>query len=174
LVGTPWSLRGAGWLRSPWSSSDPTTIAGDAGMTAFALARALPETYSGSVITPSIPVLQLLAASRVQARLVALDGARTPVRPSRPYQPRTEAAVAGCGQRLLPRTIGGWMSAASLAEASVQHRLMEIADEVVARTVIPASPPSSSSPDAGRRSTRGPARRTGEIEGAYGAGPPAP
>src|SRR3954451_15793930 len=37
------------------------TIAIDAGATAFALARALPEDFGGCVITHSMPVLQLLA-----------------------------------------------------------------------------------------------------------------
>ena len=72
------------------------TIAVDAGPTAYTLARALPESFSGSVITHSMPVVQLLAEQSTGARLVALGGSSAPidtpssVRARRPPSP-------GCG-----------------------------------------------------------------------------
>src|SRR3982751_6325913 len=44
------------------------------GPTAYALARALPEDFSGCVITHSMPVLQLLAERAGAIRMVALGG----------------------------------------------------------------------------------------------------
>src|SRR5207249_4134102 len=46
------------------------TIAVDAGPTAFALARALPDSFRGSVVTHSLPVVHFFAACRSDARLL--------------------------------------------------------------------------------------------------------
>ena len=108
------------------------TIAIDAGMTAFALARALPETFNGSVVTHSMPVVQFFAAGASEARLVALGGELHPDRHAF-VGPSTEAALAGLRARTFFLEPGGMdgIYAASPAEASVQRCLMEIADEVV-------------------------------------------
>jgi len=110
------------------------TIAIDAGMTAFALARALPETFNGSVVTHSMPVVQFFAAGASEARLVALGGELHPDRHAF-VGPSTEAALAGLRARaffLEPAALDArGIYAASPAEASVQRCLMEIADEVV-------------------------------------------
>jgi DeoR/GlpR family transcriptional regulator of sugar metabolism len=109
-------------------------IAVDAGPTAYAVARALPESFGGSVITHSMPVLQLLAEQPTGARLVALGGELRADRQAF-VGPSTEAALAGLRARMFflepaavdPRGV----YAGSPAEASVQRRLMDIADDVV-------------------------------------------
>ena len=110
------------------------TIAVDAGMTALTFASTLPESFAGAVITHSLPVVQLLAAGRSKARLVALGGELCADRQAF-VGPCTEAAVAGLRARtyfLEPVALDEHgIYAASPAEASVQRRLMEIADEVV-------------------------------------------
>jgi DeoR family transcriptional regulator of aga operon len=110
------------------------TIAVDAGPTAYALARALPDGFRGSVITHSMPVLHLLDERRPPPRTVALGGELLADRHAF-VGPSAEAAVA----QLRARTF--FLSTAAVdargtyspspAEASVQRRLMEIADEVV-------------------------------------------
>jgi DeoR/GlpR family transcriptional regulator of sugar metabolism len=110
------------------------TIVIDAGATGYALARALPEDFSGCVITHSMPVLQLLAERKGPARLVALGGELLADRRAF-VGPTTEAAVAQLRARtffLSPFAIDSrGMYARSPAEASVQRSLMDIADEVV-------------------------------------------
>ncbi len=110
------------------------TIAVDAGPTAHALVRALPDSFTGSVITHSMPVLQLLAAHPSGARLVALGGELRPDRHAF-VGPSTEAALAGLRARtffLDPAAVDArGVYAGSPAEASVQRALMEIADQVV-------------------------------------------
>ncbi len=110
------------------------TIAVDAGPTAYALARALPESFSGSVITHSMPVVQLLAEQSTGARLVALGGELRADRHAF-VGPSTEAALAGLRARtffLEPAAVDPrGLYAGSPAEASVQRRLMDIADDVV-------------------------------------------
>ncbi|KRE60953.1 hypothetical protein ASG78_11335 [Nostocoides sp. Soil756] len=49
------------------------TVAIDAGTTAYAVARALSSDFAGTVVTPSVPVIQLLL-SRGRVRVVALGG----------------------------------------------------------------------------------------------------
>jgi DeoR/GlpR family transcriptional regulator of sugar metabolism len=110
------------------------TIAVDAGMTAFALARALPSSFTGAVITHSMPVVQLFAAGQSNARLVVLGGELRSDRYAF-VGPGTEAALADLRAKtffLEPSALDErGIYAASPAEASVQRRLMEIADEVV-------------------------------------------
>ena len=110
------------------------TIALDAGPTAYALARALPEDFRGSVITHSMPVLQLLDERQAMSRTVALGGELLADRHAF-VGPTTEAALA----QLRARTFFFSPSAVDIrgtyarspAEASVQRKLIEIADEVV-------------------------------------------
>jgi DeoR/GlpR family transcriptional regulator of sugar metabolism len=109
------------------------TIAIDAGPTGYALARALPEDFGGCVITHSMPALQLLTERRT-TRVVALGGELLADRRAF-VGPTTEAALDQLRARtffLSPLAIDSrGMYARSPAEASVQRRLMEIADEVV-------------------------------------------
>lgn len=110
------------------------TIALDAGPTPYALARALPQTFQGSVISHSMPVLHLLHERPFGLRIVALGGELQADRHAF-IGPTTEAAVA----ELRARTFFFSIAAAdargtyscSPTEASVQRRLIEIADEVV-------------------------------------------
>jgi DeoR family transcriptional regulator of aga operon len=107
------------------------TIAIDAGPTGHAVARALPETFSGCVISHSLPVLQCLSTGRLE-RVVALGGELLAGRHAF-VGPTTEAATAQLRVRtffLTPIDARG-LYAASPAEASVQRQLMDIADEVV-------------------------------------------
>ena len=109
------------------------TIAIDAGATGYAIARSLPEQFGGCVISHSIPVLEFLTAGRLR-RVVSLGGELLPDR--HPFVgPTTEAAVAQLRVRAFFRSPCGVDSrglyAQSPAEASVQRRLMDIADEVV-------------------------------------------
>lgn len=53
--------------------ADTATIAIDAGTTAYALAQALPHTFGGTVVTHSVPVIQLLL-NRGRGRVVGLGG----------------------------------------------------------------------------------------------------
>ncbi|MEO5743918.1 MAG: DeoR/GlpR family DNA-binding transcription regulator [Terracoccus sp.] len=52
---------------------DTDTIAIDAGTTAYALAQVLPHHFDGTIVTHSIPVIQLML-SRGQGRVVGLGG----------------------------------------------------------------------------------------------------
>jgi DeoR family transcriptional regulator of aga operon len=109
-------------------------IAIDAGATAYAVARALPENFAGCVITHSMPVLQLLVERRGAVRMVALGGELLADRGAF-VGPTTEAAVAHLRARtffLSPFAVDARGAyARSPAEASVQRSLMDIADEVV-------------------------------------------
>lgn len=109
------------------------TIAIDAGATGYAIARSLPEQFDGCVISHSMPVLQALTAGKVR-RVVALGGELLPDRHAF-AGPTTEAAVAQLRVRtffLSPSSIDSrGVYAQSPAEASVQRRLMDIADDVV-------------------------------------------
>jgi DeoR/GlpR family transcriptional regulator of sugar metabolism len=117
------------------ASIGPTdTVALDAGPTAFALARCLPVSFEGSVITHSMPVLQLLAECRPDVRVVALGGELSPGRRAF-VGPCAETALA----RLRARTFfldpvavdAGGVHADSPGEAGVQRGMMAIADDVV-------------------------------------------
>lgn len=52
---------------------DTDTIAIDAGTTAYALAQVLPQTFAGTIVTHSVPVIQLLL-NRGKGRVVGLGG----------------------------------------------------------------------------------------------------
>jgi DeoR/GlpR family transcriptional regulator of sugar metabolism len=110
------------------------TIALDAGPTAFAVARALPEDFRGSVITHSMPVLKLLDERPTGARAVALGGELLAERHAF-IGPATEATLTQLRARtffLSPVAVDALgMYARTPAEASVQRRLIEIADRVV-------------------------------------------
>jgi DeoR family transcriptional regulator of aga operon len=110
------------------------TIAIDAGATGYAIARSLPEQFGGCVISHSLHVLQALTAGRLR-RVVALGGELLPDRDAF-VGPTTEAAVAQLRVRIFflsPCSIDSrGVYAQSPAEASVQRRLMDIADVVVA------------------------------------------
>jgi DeoR family transcriptional regulator of aga operon len=112
---------------------DADTIAIDAGATGHAVARALPETFRGCVISHSLPVLQYLSTGRLE-RVVALGGELLAGRHAF-VGPTTEAATAELRVRTFFLTPCGidarGLYAASPAEASVQRQLMDIADEVV-------------------------------------------
>ena len=109
-------------------------IAIDAGPTAYALARELPQSFSGSVITHSLPVLQLLAEQPTGARVVALGGEFRADRHAF-IGPSTEAALTRLRARtffLEPAAVDArGVYAGSPAEASLQRRLTDIADCVV-------------------------------------------
>lgn len=109
------------------------TIALDAGSTGYAMARALPDDFTGCVVTHSLPVLALLAEDG-RRRVVSLGGELLHSR--RAFTgPATEAAVADLRVRtffLSPCAVDArGVYARSPAEAAVQRRLMGIADEVV-------------------------------------------
>ena len=110
------------------------TIAMDAGPTAYALAMALPDDFHGSIITHSLPVLQLLDERTTKARTVALGGELLADRHAF-VGPTTEAAVRELRARTFffsPAALDARGTyAPSPAEASVQRRLIAIADEVV-------------------------------------------
>ena len=112
---------------------DTETIAIDAGATGHAVARGLPATFSGCVISHSLPVLQCLSTGRLE-RVVALGGELLPGRQAF-VGPTTEAATAQLRVRTLFLCPGGidarGLYAQSPAEASVQRQLMDIADDVV-------------------------------------------
>jgi len=110
------------------------TIAVDAGPTAHALAMALPADFHGSVITHSLPVLDLLNERTAAARTVGLGGELLPDRHAF-VGPTTEAAVGELRARMFffaPAAVDARGTyACSPGEASVQRKLIGIADEVV-------------------------------------------
>ena len=110
------------------------TIVIDAGPTAYALVRALPDDFRGSVITHSMPVLRLLDERALAARTVALGGELDADRHAF-VGPATEAAIGHLRARtffLSPSAVDARGTyACSPAEASVQRKLMDIADDVV-------------------------------------------
>jgi DeoR family transcriptional regulator of aga operon len=110
------------------------TIVIDAGPTAYAVAQAIPEDFAGCVITHSMPVLKLLDERATAARMVALGGELLADRHAF-VGPTTEAAVSSLRARtffLAPATIDArGIYAQTAAEASLQRRLIEIADRVV-------------------------------------------
>lgn len=109
------------------------TVALDAGPTGLAIARALPSSFTGCVITHSMPALAFLTRERA-GRVVALGGEYLPARAAF-VGPTTEAAVAQLRARTFfvsPAAADSrGLYAQSPAEASVQRRLMDIADDVV-------------------------------------------
>jgi DeoR/GlpR family transcriptional regulator of sugar metabolism len=128
------------------------TIAVDAGPTAYALAQALPAAFRGSVITHSMPVLHMLDELQRASRTVALGGELLGDRHAF-VGPTTEAAVAQLRARtffLSPTAVDARGTyARSPAEASVQRKLVDIADEVVlvaTHEVFTASAPARVAP----------------------------
>ncbi|MGY1763206.1 DeoR/GlpR family DNA-binding transcription regulator [Geodermatophilus sp. SYSU D00779] len=109
------------------------TVAVDAGPMGVAIARALPGPFTGCVITHSMPALAFLTRERA-GRVVALGGEYLPAR-SAFVGPTTETALAQLRARTFfvsPAAVDSrGLYAQSPAEASVQRRLMEIADDVV-------------------------------------------
>ena len=113
------------------------TVALDAGPSAHELARALPGSFVGSVITHSMPVMQLLA-ERVDGpagpRLVALGGELTGARQAL-VGPTTVEAIAGLRARTFFLDAAAvdvrGTYACSTAEARVARGLADIVDEVV-------------------------------------------
>lgn len=110
------------------------TIVVDAGPTPYALAMELSESFRGSVITHSVPVLHLLDERLTAVRTVALGGELLADRHAF-VGPTTEAAVGELRARTFffsPAAVDARGTyARSPAEASVQRRLIDIADEVV-------------------------------------------
>ena len=144
------------------------TIALDAGPTAFALARALPADFRGSVITHSMPVLQLFDERPTAATAVALGGELLADRHAF-VGPSTEAALEQLRARtffLSPAAVDALgVYARTPAEASVQRRMIEIAD----RVVLVATHEVNTSAPAGSR--RGPAEGAGQRSPAAAAAP---
>ncbi|MBM7804422.1 DeoR family transcriptional regulator of aga operon [Geodermatophilus bullaregiensis] len=109
------------------------TVAIDAGATGLAIARALPASFTGCVITHSMPALAFLTRERA-GRVVALGGEFLPSRAAF-VGPTTEGAIAQLRTRTFfvspPAVDSRGLYAQSPAEASVQRRLMDIADDVV-------------------------------------------
>jgi DeoR/GlpR family transcriptional regulator of sugar metabolism len=110
------------------------TIVLDAGPTAFAVACALPAGFRGSVITHSLPVLRLFDERPGAAAAVALGGELLAERHAF-VGPATEAALEQLRARtafLSPAAVDPrGVYARTPAEASLQRRLIGIADRVV-------------------------------------------
>ncbi len=140
--GRPGSCRGRAGPRrvARWAArlvGDGDTVALDAGPSALELARALPDGFAGSVITHSLPVMQLLAEHSIGPagpRLVALGGELGPARQAF-TGPTTTDAIAGLRARIFfldaAAVDGRGTYACSTAEARVARALADIADEVV-------------------------------------------
>jgi DeoR/GlpR family transcriptional regulator of sugar metabolism len=120
--------------RAAGSVGDRDTVAVDAGPTAYALAGALPQSFRGSLITHSMPVLTLMDGRRRGSRTVSLGGELLGNRHAF-VGPYTEAALDRLRARtffLSPSAVDARGAYAhSPAEASVQRKLAAIADEVV-------------------------------------------
>ena len=114
------------------------TIAIDAGRLGYEIARALPEQFRGTVVTHSIPVIQLLMSRPRPPRVVGLGG-EVMARISAFVGTSTAAAVEGVRVRTLflaPDALDDRGAYAHFdAEASVQRALLNVADKsvVVAR-----------------------------------------
>jgi DeoR/GlpR family transcriptional regulator of sugar metabolism len=110
------------------------TIVLDAGPTAYALARAIRCEFAGYVITHSIPVLQHFDQRPTAARAFSLGGELLADRHAF-VGPTTETAVAGLRARTFffaPWAVDArGMYARSAVEASLQRRLLDVADHVV-------------------------------------------
>lgn len=109
------------------------TIAVDAGTTAYAAVQALPETFHGTVVTHSIPVMQLLLHRELR-RVVGLGGELLP--DSQAFVgPRTVEAAKGL--RVQTLLLGAAAAdhrgiyVASDNERPTKLALMSIADQVV-------------------------------------------
>jgi DeoR family transcriptional regulator of aga operon len=124
------------WIASSAASlvGDDETIVIDAGAIGHHVVQALPSDFSGTVITHSLPVMQLLVERRPRSRLVALGGELMPARQAF-AGPATLEAI----RQLRARTFflaaaaadARGLYARSVSEASVERCLMDIADRVV-------------------------------------------
>ena len=114
------------------------TIAIDAGRLGYEIAGALPEQFRGTVVTHSVPVIQLLMSRPRPPRVVGLGG-EVIARISAFVGTSTAAAVEGVRVRTLflaPDALDDRGAYAHFdAEASVQRALLSVADKsvVVAR-----------------------------------------
>jgi DeoR/GlpR family transcriptional regulator of sugar metabolism len=110
------------------------TIAIDAGRLGYEVARALSEQFRGTVVTHSIPVIQLLASRSRPPRVVGLGGEVVPDRCAF-FGASTVAAIAGVRVRTLfiaPDAVDSRGAYAySDPEASVKRALLNVADRTV-------------------------------------------
>jgi DeoR family transcriptional regulator of aga operon len=110
------------------------TIVLDAGPTPYAVARALPPDFRGSVITHSMPVLRMFEEEPGATTTVALGGELLPERRAF-FGPTAEAALEQLRARtffLAPAAVDGrGLYARTPGEASLQRRMIEISDRVV-------------------------------------------
>jgi DeoR family fructose operon transcriptional repressor len=110
------------------------TIAIDAGGLGYEVAKALPEEFRGTVVTHSIPVIQLLMGRPRPPRVVGLGGEVMAGNPAF-FGASTVAAVEGVRVRLLflaPDALDDrGVYARSDAESSVQRALLNVADKAV-------------------------------------------
>ena len=109
------------------------TIALDSGTSTYELAAALPEGFAGSVVTASVPVVQLML-NRPRTRVVSLGGEL--VVSSQSFAgPMTVQAAAGLRVRVLflgaVAVDGRGVYVHTDVEVGVKRALMDIADEVV-------------------------------------------
>jgi DeoR/GlpR family transcriptional regulator of sugar metabolism len=113
---------------------DEDVIGLDAGPAPYALARALPESFAGTVVTHSLPVMQLLSDRGAPAHLIALGGEFRPERAAF-VGPVTTSALRELRVRTLflaPAAINAsGIYADTPAEAAVQQGFGSIADRVV-------------------------------------------
>src|SRR5690606_20560027 len=106
----------------------------DAGTTTCALADALPEEFTGCVVTHSVPVIHRLMSSRTQTRLVGLGGDL--LRASEAFVgPMTVDAAAHVRVRMFflgaAAVDGRGVYVAADTERPTKLALMDAADEVV-------------------------------------------
>jgi DeoR family transcriptional regulator of aga operon len=113
---------------------DDDTIVIDAGAAGYQLIHALPPSFRGTVITHSMLVMQLLAERPAPPRLIALGGEFSPARQAF-FGPATLEAITRLRARTFFLSIAAadqrGLYARSGSEASVECRLMDVADEVV-------------------------------------------
>ncbi|HEY7274081.1 MAG TPA: DeoR/GlpR family DNA-binding transcription regulator [Actinoplanes sp.] len=113
---------------------ETSTVAIDAGQLGYEVARALPEHFRGTVVTHSIPVIQLLTSRPRPPRLVGLGGELLP----RSYAfggASTVAAIDGVRVDTLFLAIDGLDGRGAYAhsdgEASVKRALLGVARRTV-------------------------------------------
>jgi DeoR/GlpR family transcriptional regulator of sugar metabolism len=110
------------------------TIAIDAGGLGYEVAKALPEEFRGTVVTHSIPVIQLLMSRPRPPRVVGLGGEITAGVPAF-FGASTVAAVEGVRVRLFFLAPDALDERAAYSqcdgEASVQRALLNVADRTV-------------------------------------------
>lgn len=121
-------------LRAAEMVGDTDVIAIDAGEMPYKLARALPSTFRGTVISHSVPVLSLLSGPAARHRLISLGGEL-----HSEHRAFVGATTVEAAAQLRVRTL--FLAAAAIdsqglysccaAAVGVQRRLMDIADKVV-------------------------------------------